>query len=177
MVRADESAPASIANVAVDVRGGTRRAGYAVVSKKVQAAWRGKEGIALVEQVAILLALQEEGAAWAQRDVLWYTDNSVVLAAMCKGASHAEAIDAGASTLHLLLARLGIRVWWEYVESKANWSDRLSRELADPWLDELGFHVAKCNLGPWPWDPVSDSRWAQVCAATPALGGGGVGKG
>ena len=109
---------------------------------------------------------------WAHRDIVWYIDNSVVLASMCKGASKSQAIDHGATALHLILAGLSTRVWWEYVESKANWSDALSRELNDPWLVEQGFDIRRVELQQWPWavDATSFAVWAGSVVS--ALGKG-----
>ena len=72
--------------------------------------------------------------------------------------------------LHLILAALRARVWWEYVESHANWSDRLSRELSDPWLVEQGFEIRESQLGTWPWAVDEAQRWQHACAVVAALG-------
>ena len=162
--RVDSTAPASVAYVAYDLHKGTKRAAFAVAKPELKQAWNGEDGIALVEECAILLALQEDGLSWEGRDLLWFVDNSVVLSTMCKGSSHSPSIDEAAATLHLLLARLRIRAWWEYVESKANWSDTLSRDLKDDWLLAQGFIIHEARLGPWPWAVESDDRWARASA-------------
>ena len=60
-------------------------------------------------------------------------------------------LDAGAATIHLLLAALGARAWFEYVES-ANWSNGASRSLADdPWAGANGFIVEVGSVPTWPW--------------------------
>ena len=42
--------------------------------------------------------------------------------------------------VHLLLYELNTRVWWEWVESKSNWSDGASRLfLGCPWAAKHGF--------------------------------------
>ena len=168
--RVDEHAPASIAYVAVDVVSGSRDSGWAWVPEAVKSYWGPEDGIALVEESAILLAVQELGDQWVGRDVIWFTDNSVVLAAMTKGASRSAAIDEAAVSLQLITARLGLRIWWEYIESKSNWADRLSRERDDPWLRSLQFSVRECVLHGWPWGQQSTDRWAWVRANGSALG-------
>ena len=72
--------------------------------------------------------------------------------------------------LHLVLAIMRTRVWWEYVESHANWSDRLSRDLDDPWLRAQGFTITKGVLGTWPWDVDDLSRYKAAVAVVAALG-------
>ena len=141
----------------------------------MQSAWGDEDGIALVEEAAVLLTLQEEGSSWTGRDVLWFVDNSVIVSAMCKGASHSPAVDEGAVMLHLVLARFQLRVWWEYVESKANWSDKMSREYRDHWLESIGFTCFQCELRDWPWAGAG-TRWQRVMAVGSALGGSALGK-
>ena len=61
-------------------------------------------------------------------------------------------LDAGAATIHLLLAALGARAWFEYVESDSNWSDGASRSLADdPWAKANGFTVEIGDVPTRPW--------------------------
>ena len=96
--------------------------------------------------------------------------NSVVLASTTKGTSHSRAVDRGATMLHLVLALMRTRVWWEYVESHASWSDRLSRDLDDPWLRAQGFVIKKGELGTWPWDVDDSSKYSAARAVVAALG-------
>ena len=168
--RVDDSAPPSIAFVVHDCETGARRAGCAVLTPQLQRAWNGEAGIALVEQAAIMLAIQECGATWKMRDILWYVDNSVVLASMCKGASHSQAVDQGATSLHLILAGLRARVWWEYVETKSNWSDKLSRDLYDVWLVQQGFDVQRYELQSWPWTISNHALAEYAGSVVSALG-------
>ena len=168
--RVDDTAPPSIAFVAIDLETHCKIAAWSVLTAELRSTWQGEDGIALVEESAILLAVQECGRQWEERDILWYVDNSVVLASMSKGASRSQAIDHGAATLQLVLAGLRIRVWWEYIESKANWSDALSRDLKDPWLQEQGFTPYEAFLQSWPWtlDHAECVEFAR--ALIPALG-------
>ena len=54
--------------------------------------------------------------------------------------------------IYLLLAALGARAWFEYVESDSNWSDGASRSLADdPWAKANGFTVEIGDVPTWPW--------------------------
>ena len=72
-------------------------------------------------------------------------------------------LDAGAATIHLLLAALGARAWFEYVESDANWSDGASRSLADdPWAKANGFIVELGSVPTWPWVAQGSQRIKYV---------------
>ena len=86
------------------------------------------------------------------RSLLWFEDNSAVLSSLVKGSSGHPMLDAGTATIHLLLASLEARAWFEYVEGDANWSDGASRLLgADPWAKANGFTIESGSVPSWPW--------------------------
>ena len=54
---------------------------------------------------------------------------------------------------------------FEYVDSKANWSDGPSRELLDNvWVKENGFSVHAKGVPTWPWTLQPDERVQQILA-------------
>ena len=59
-------------------------------------------------------------------------------------------LDDGSCAVHLCLAVLRSRVWWEYVESKANWADEASRG-GDNLLRRNGFQLWPGFIPTWPW--------------------------
>ena len=64
--------------------------------------------------------------------------------ALIKGSSAKADMTAIAVALHAVFARLGVRVWVEYVESASNPADGLSRAgLEDPWTRALGWTLKK----------------------------------
>ena len=74
------------------------------------------------------------------RFVLRFEDNSAVLSGLVKGTVGYAKLDSSAASIHSLLAALGARTWFEYVERGANWSDGASRLLTlDPWAKANGF--------------------------------------
>ena len=163
--RLDASSPPSIAYVLVDLLSGDKVAGAAVIPPSLRSWWTegdSVETIALVEQAAVWLTVQHEAPRLRSRDVVWYVDNSVILSAMCKGASHTRLIDEACGFSHLVFAHLGTRIWWEYIESHANWSDRMSRELRDPWLLKLGFRCGQLALSSVPWTGDVGTRARRV---------------
>ena len=65
--------------------------------------------------------------------------------------------------IHLLLAALEARAWFEYVESDANWSDGSSRLLAAaPWAKANGFTVEMGNVPTWPWLAQGNHRMKYI---------------
>ena len=60
--------------------------------------------------------------------MLWFIDNQSALGALIKSASSADDMSEMALLNSLALASVAARVWFEYVPSKLNVSDPLSRE-------------------------------------------------
>ena len=149
----------------VDVELGVRLARVAIIPLELQLQWGAETEfyISLVEQAAVILGLIEFASWFRGRDAYWFEDNSVVLAGMVKGASSGELLDHGAASAHLLIADMRARVWWEYVQSKANWSDGASRELEhDQWVRLRGFSTERAQIPLWPWQATGADRIAAV---------------
>jgi len=151
--RQDDTSPPSIAALLFDPATGQKVAIAAVIPPELLEAWGNSEHcIALVEQAALILGIIRFRDILRGRSLLWFEDNSAVLSGLVKGSSGHPLLDAGAATIHLLLAALQARAWFEYVESDANWSDGSSRLLAaDPWAAANGFTVEMGNVPTWPW--------------------------
>ena len=161
--RLDDSAPPSVAVLVFDPVTGTRQGVVAVLSGELLSAWGGDREtfICRVEQAAVLLGLLTWPALFASRDAYWFEDNSVVLSGLCRGGSRTALLDQGVAVVHLLLARLRARVWFEYVESHANWSDGASRLLLlGPWSAHHGFQLVTGDVPSWPWTVPPDQRVA-----------------
>eukprot|EP00971_Amphidinium_carterae_P075949 1500564-Amphidinium_carterae.1 len=76
------------------------------------------------------IALLHEAAQFRGSRVVFFVDNSVALQSLVKGASNNVHLDRSVSVAHFLLAQLQVECWFEYIPSKSNWSDGLSRLLA-----------------------------------------------
>ena len=124
------------------------------------AVWGDSEHcIALVEQAALLLGIITFKHMLRGRSLLRFEDNSAVLSGLIKGASSHYLLDAGNTIIHLLLAFLQARAWFEYVESNANWSDGASRMLsADTWSKANGFDLQIGSVPLWPWSAQGSHR-------------------
>ena len=151
--RQDAQAPPSIACLLLDPASGKRMAVAAVIDPDLMKVWNDSDHcIALVEQAALVLGIIQFREAIKGRSLLWFEDNSAVLSGLVKGASGHAMLDAGTATIHLLLASLGARAWFEYIESDSNWSDGASRLLVDdPWARANQFHVQMGHVPTWPW--------------------------
>ena len=130
------------------------------------AVWGDSEHcIALVEQAALVLGIINFQDMMRGRSLLWFEDNSAVLSGLVKGSSSHPLLDAGNATIHLLLASLQARAWFEYVESDANWSDGASRLLAaDPWIMANGFALDIGSVPSWPWLAQGSHRLENVAS-------------
>ena len=88
-----------------------------------------------------------------------------MLAGLARGANRTAELDAGTTTIHLAFAALRCRVWFEYVESDANWSDGPSRELlGNQWLRDKGFSAHTTSIPTWPWLLDPDTRVQSILA-------------
>ena len=56
---------------------------------------------------------------------LWLVDNIAGVMAFVKGTEHNSSLDHMAQIVHLLLFHLHSRLWFEWVESKSNWTDNI----------------------------------------------------
>ena len=63
----------------------------------------------------------------SDRDVLHFADNTAANAAAIKGYSSSPDLALLVSSMHLRIARLGIRIWIEFVPSALNFADAPSR--------------------------------------------------
>jgi len=162
--RQDNTSPPSIAALLLDPSTGQKIAIAAVIGPELMKVWGDTEHcIALVEQAAIILGIIRFREVLRGRSLLWFEDNSVVLSGLVKGSSGHPLLDAGAATIHLMLAALEARAWFEYVESDANWSDGASRLLAaDPWAKANGFAVEMGSVPTWPWLAQGNHRMKYI---------------
>ena len=68
------------------------------------------------------------------RDVTWFIDNEAAVSSLIRGTSRSEDVGHIAAAAQLAMMAVGARVWYEWVDTKSNPSDGLSRGgLSDPW--------------------------------------------
>ena len=103
--------------------------------------------IAQLELMMVLAAVLDVGPALRLRRGVWFIDNVAALMALVRGRSNEPALDHMALLIHLALFVLRAWVYFEWVESKANWSDGISRDgLKDPWYQRHHFQTAVFDM-------------------------------
>ncbi len=163
--RMDEASPPSLGVLILDPLSG-RRWGFVSVLQEPLKLFFNEERttIAHVELCAVVAAVMHMHTALTDRDCLWFIDNSVALACLCKGNSDSAALDAGTAAVHFALAFLRSRMWFEYIESHANWADSVSRLLhACPWTQSQGFELHDIDVPLWVWQTPIEDLFAAVC--------------
>lgn len=85
--------------------------------------------ITSLEEIALAspYGCEEVAASLSGRDVLHFADNTAANAAAIKGYSSSPDLARLVSSMHLRIARLGIRLWIEFVPSALNFADAPSR--------------------------------------------------
>ena len=125
----------------------------------------GRQPIARCECAMLPLVLMQEGESLRGRDVLWFVDNTAAMGSAIKGASGEAVLERLVGWFWMLSYRFQVRIWIEYVESDANWSDGISRLYdRDSFSREQGFRT---NVVGFPshwllWDYLSMWRNSSV---------------
>ena len=109
-----------------------------------------KTQIMPLEALAILQCFVVFGSRFTGRDILLFVDNQAVCAGVAKGACSSADCARIISACHLLWAKMGCRVWIEWIPSDDNPSDGLSRAgLQDPWTVSQNWWMAEFPCVPW----------------------------
>ena len=114
---------------------GSSRALFAELPEELLTLWgfprkerqTGRNPIAVCEAAVVLLSLWQWRHLLKGCSVLWYIDNAVSLHSIVKGMSKEVSISRVAEAICIISYRLDIHVWYEFVASKDNWSDGVSR--------------------------------------------------
>ncbi|CAE7417046.1 unnamed protein product [Symbiodinium sp. CCMP2592] len=100
----------------------------------------GEVKIAQLELSMVLFALTARASTFRSRRDTWYIDNVAALMALIRGRSDSPDLERLAHLIHVALFSLQVWVYWEWVPSKSNWSDSISRlGASDPWAASRGF--------------------------------------
>ena len=103
--------------------------------------------IAQLELLAVLVALIEVAGLVRGTNSIWFIDNVAALMALVKGSSNSHSLDQMAKLVHLACFAIRSVPYFEYVESKANWADEISREGTNgDWAPSNAFSVGKCGV-------------------------------
>ena len=84
---------------------------------------------------------------FAGQDCLFFVDNEGALAALVRSSSGQPDAEFVCQVTHCLLLLLHVRAWWDWVDSRSNPADPLSRE---------GAASPRCVSGEWTCDELQD---------------------
>ena len=94
----------------------------------------GDRKIAQLEMVVILQALVCRPHPFRERRGVWFIHNVAVLMTLIRGRSDFPDLEVMRGIIHALLFGYKTWIFWEWVPSKSNWTDSISRlGRNDPW--------------------------------------------
>ena len=113
------------------------------IPPQVYSLWGDQETyIAQLELMMVLAVIIENGHALINKRGVWFIDNVAALMALVRGRSNQPSLDHMTLLIHTALFVLRAWVYFEWVESDANWSDGISREgVFDKWHRDNSFEV------------------------------------
>lgn len=112
----------------------------------------GDRKIAQLELLMVLYALTARPGAFRDRRGVWMIDNIAALMSLIRGRSDSPDLEHMSHMIHTILYALRCWMWWEYVPSKSNWADAISRLGAvDPWHVSNGFSTSTVKLPLFLW--------------------------
>ena len=118
-----------------------RRRAVVKIDAQVFQLWQAKDFvIAQLELLMVFQALISFPDSFRHNTCVWWIDNIASLMSLVRGRSDSPDLDRLAQMIHMLLFSLHCNMWFEWVQSKSNWTDGISREgFADPFVQEFGF--------------------------------------
>eukprot|EP00438_Fugacium_kawagutii_P004802 Skav227329 [mRNA] locus=scaffold2964:74870:76455:- [translate_table: standard] len=103
--------------------------------------------IAQLELSMVLFALLVRPELFRNRQGLWFLDNVAAVMTLVRGSSTNSDLAQLGHLIHLALFALRAQGYWEYVQSKSNWADDISRlGFSDPWWRTNGFSFSSASL-------------------------------
>ncbi|CAE7039628.1 unnamed protein product [Symbiodinium sp. CCMP2592] len=109
--------------------------------------------IAQLEISMLAYALLCRPHQFRNRRGFWFLDNLAALLALVKGRSAPKDLERFAHMVHILLLGLNTQMWFEYIPSKSNWADSISRlGWADPWHPSQSFSTRSVHFPRVVWD-------------------------
>jgi hypothetical protein len=122
-----------------------------ILATSMQIIAEGGQPIAKCELAMLPILLYHEKHNLVDRDVVWLVDNTAALGGVIKGASGLAVSEQLIATFWIMAFALGIRLWIEYIDSKGNWSDGISRDFGkDLYSAEHNF-VTRPLSNPLAW--------------------------
>ena len=137
----------------IDVLGHSKTGAYMTMGREVFDMWQpGDRKIAQLELLMVLDTFLSAAHVMRGRRGVFFIDNIAALMSLVRGSSRNEDLDAMASMIRGLCMELDISVYFEWIQSKSNWSDGISRDgLKDKWYQSKGFRVSESRCIPLLW--------------------------
>ena len=102
--------------------------------------WVGDHKIAQLEMLMIAHALLARPQEFRGRRGVWFIENVASLMCLIRGRSDSAKLEETCHFIHVVLFALRASLYWEYIPSKSNWADPVSRlGSKDPWHWREGF--------------------------------------
>ncbi|CAE7361503.1 unnamed protein product [Symbiodinium sp. CCMP2592] len=112
----------------------------------------GEHKIAQLELAMVLYALAVRAPSFRGRRGYWYIDNVAALMSLIRGRSSSPDLECLAQLIHIAMFALRTSFFFEYIPSKTNWADAVSRiGFAELWLHQRGF---SCHVASFPFQLV-----------------------
>ena len=109
-----------------------------------------KSQIYAAETYAVLAAVHAHLDALQDKDAVFFVDNEAACASLIRGSSKEEDVGKIANAVHWLLFSANCRPWFEWVDSKSNCSDGLSRDgVTDVWTRKQGWELDIAAVPTW----------------------------
>ena len=124
------------------------------ITQEVFKPWDGEPTkIARLELLKVFQALVTFLDAFRGVSGVYFIDNRAALMSLVKNQSDSAELDLIAQSVHLLLLfSLQCSLWFEWVPSKSNWTDAISRDgFRDPWHRQQQFQVHQSQVPVFLW--------------------------
>ena len=109
--------------------------------------WAQDYVIAQLELLAVLQGIITFADQLRNTSRVWFIDNIAALMSLVRGRSDNGDLDNMASMVHFLLFAINCQCYFDWVESKANWSDGISRDgMYDTFWPKHGFRVHQSEV-------------------------------
>ena len=112
----------------------------------------GDKKIAQLELIMVLYGLLTRPERFRNRQGIWFIDNTAALMSLIRGRSDSPDLEHMSRMIHIALYALNCWIFWEWIPSKSNWADAISRMgAADPWLHAQNFAIFPAFFPPILW--------------------------
>lgn len=130
-----------------------REAFLADIPPEVYQLWTpGDKKIAQLELSQVLYSLVARPSEFRGRRGVWFIDNIAALMALIRGRSDSPDLERMANLIHLACFALRTWIYWEYIPSKSNWADAISRlGMEDPCHSANQFKLFRVSFPFFLW--------------------------